>query len=60
MLFFFDFEMISNNQILLVFYHYNNVLNVQDNVGETVDDTYQDLSVYAIIAQLVKNGKWGK
>jgi hypothetical protein len=36
------------------------VLGVQDNVGEAVDDTYQDLSVYSIIAQLVKNGKWGK
>lgn len=36
------------------------VLGNQDNVGESVDDTYKDLSVYAIIAQLVKNGKWGK
>lgn len=36
------------------------VLGSQDNVGESVDDTYQDLSVYSIIAQLVKNGKWGK
>ena len=36
------------------------VLGRQDNVGEAVDDTYQDLSVYSIIAQLVKNGKWGK
>ena len=36
------------------------VLGGQDNVGESVDDTYQDLSVYAIISQLVKNGKWGK
>ena len=36
------------------------VLGAQDNVGEAVDDTYQDLSVYSIIAQLVKNGKWGK
>jgi hypothetical protein len=31
-----------------------------DQVGESIDDTYQDLSVYAIICQLVKNGKWGK
>ena len=36
------------------------VLGAQDNVGEAVDDTYQDLSVYSIIAQIVKNGKWGK
>jgi len=36
------------------------VLGAQDNVGEAVDDTYQDLSVYSVIAQLVKNGKWGK
>ena len=36
------------------------VLGGQDNVGEAVDDTYQDLSVYSIIAQLVKNGKWAK
>jgi len=36
------------------------VLNSQDNVGESVDDTYQDLSTYSIIAQIVKKGKWGK
>lgn len=36
------------------------VLGKQDNVGEAVDDTFQDLSVYGIIAQLVKNGKWAK
>lgn len=36
------------------------VLGNQDNVGEAIDDTYKDLSVYGIIAQLVKNGKWGK
>lgn len=36
------------------------VLGSKDNVNETIIDTYQDLSVYAIIAQLVKNGKWGK
>lgn len=36
------------------------VLGAKDNVSESVTDTYQDLSVYAIIAQLVKNGKWGK
>lgn len=36
------------------------VIGTQDNVGESVEDTYKDLSVYAIIAQLVKSGKWGK
>lgn len=36
------------------------VLGKRDNVGEAVDDTFQDLSVYGIIAQLVKNGKWAK
>lgn len=36
------------------------ILGKQDNVGEAVDDTFQDLGVYAIIAQIVKRGKWGK
>ena len=36
------------------------VLGKKDNVGEAVDDTFMDLSVYGIIAQIVKNGKWGK
>lgn len=36
------------------------VLGVKDNVGESIQDTYQDLSVYGIIAQLVSRGKWGK
>ena len=36
------------------------VLGKQDNVGESVADTYQDLSVYGIIAQLVQRGKWAK
>ena len=36
------------------------VLGQSDTVGESINDTYQDLSVYAIIAQIVKNGKWGK
>ena len=31
-----------------------------DQVGESIDDTYQDLSIYGIICQLVKSGKWGK
>ena len=36
------------------------VLGKQDNVGEAVDDTFQDMGVYAIIAQIVKRGVWGK
>ena len=36
------------------------VFGKQDNVGEAVEDTFQDLSVYAIIAQIVHRGKWGK
>ena len=36
------------------------VLGKQDLVGEAVDDTFQDLSVYGIIAQIVKRKKWGK
>jgi hypothetical protein len=36
------------------------VLGQSDTVGESINDTYQDLSVYGIIAQIVKNGKWAK
>ena len=36
------------------------VLGNQDAVGESIDDTYQDLSVYGIIAQIICRGKWGK
>jgi hypothetical protein len=36
------------------------VLGKQDNVGESCEDTFQDLSVYGIIAQIVSNGKWAK
>jgi len=36
------------------------VLGKQDNIGESCEDTFQDLSVYGIIAQLVANGKWAK
>lgn len=36
------------------------VLGSKDNVGESVDDTYKDLSVYSVIALIVKRGKWGK
>ena len=36
------------------------VLGHHDAVGESVTDTYQDLSVYGIIAQIVSRGKWAK
>jgi hypothetical protein len=36
------------------------VLGKSDTVGESVDDTFQDLSVYGIIAQIVKRKKWGR
>lgn len=36
------------------------VLGQPDEVGESIDDTYKDLSIYGIIAQLVSAKKWGK
>jgi hypothetical protein len=36
------------------------LLNREDVVNETVEDTYSDLSVYSIISQIVTRGKWGK
>lgn len=36
------------------------VLGKNDVVGESEIDTFQDLSVYGIIAQIVSNGKWAK
>ena len=36
------------------------VLGQPDEVGEAIQDTYEDLSVYGIIAQLVQSGKWSK
>lgn len=36
------------------------VLGNTDAVGESAADTYQDLSVYGIIAQIVSRGKWAK
>ena len=36
------------------------ILGHKDNVGESELDTYQDLSVYGIIAQIVSTKKWGK
>ncbi len=34
------------------------VLGQPDEVGESIQDTYEDLSVYGIIAQIVQRGKW--
>ena len=31
-----------------------------DEVGEAIEDTYQDLSVYGIISQIVTRKKWAK
>ena len=31
-----------------------------DDVGENIQDTYEDLSVYCVISQLVQRGKWAK
>jgi hypothetical protein len=36
------------------------VLGHSDEVGESIEDTYQDLAVYSIIAQIVSRKKWGK
>lgn len=36
------------------------LLSKPDTVGESIEDTYQDLSVYNIIAQIVARGKWAK
>jgi hypothetical protein len=36
------------------------VLGKDDTVGESIQDTYSDLSVYGIIAQIVNRGKWAK
>ena len=36
------------------------VMGEPDEVGESIQDTYEDLSVYGIIAQIVQRKKWGK
>tara|TARA_R110000824_G_scaffold389607_1_gene585785 strand:- start:8579 stop:8977 length:399 start_codon:yes stop_codon:yes gene_type:complete len=36
------------------------ILGHNDEVGESEQDTFQDLSVYGIIAQIVTAKKWGK
>lgn len=35
------------------------VLGNPDRVGESVADTFGDLSVYGILAQIIPSGKWG-
>ena len=35
------------------------VTNNRNPQNEPVEDAFKDLSVYGIIAQIVKNGKWG-
>jgi len=36
------------------------LLSKQDMVGESIADSFVDMSVYGIIAQIVSRGKWGK
>ena len=36
------------------------VLNINDEVGESVSDTYLDLANYSIISEIVNRRKWGK
>ena len=36
------------------------ILNKNNNVNESLSDTYQDLSVYGIINQLILRKKWNK
>ena len=36
------------------------LLSQKDHVGESIEDSFVDMSVYGIIAQIVSNGKWGK
>ena len=35
------------------------VTNKREAQNEPIEDAFKDLSVYGIIAQIVKNGKWG-
>ena len=36
------------------------VLGQPDEVGESIEDTYEDLAVYSVISLLVNRGKWAK
>ena len=35
------------------------VTNKREAQNEPIEDAFKDLSVYGVIAQIVKNGKWG-
>ena len=35
------------------------VTSIREAQNEPIEDAFKDLSVYGIIAQIVKNGKWG-
>lgn len=52
-LFFRKNDKINRLKQLLIYGH-------SDEVGESIADTYQDLSVYGIISQIVHRNKWGK
>lgn len=36
------------------------VMGEPDEVGESAQDSFDDMSIYGIIAQIVSNGKWAK
>ena len=36
------------------------IMSQPDEVGESIEDTYSDLSIYGIISLLVSRKKWGK
>jgi len=36
------------------------LLSKKDMVGESIDDSFVDMSVYGIIAQIVSRGKWAQ
>lgn len=52
-LWFRKFDKINRLKQLIIF-------NKSDNVGEAIEDTYQDLGVYSIISQIVSRKKWSK
>ena len=39
--------------------HKKILVSVRGAQNEPVEDAFKDLSVYGIIAQIVRNGKWG-
>ena len=36
------------------------IKNDREGINESVDDSFVDLSVYGVIAQIVRNKKWAK